>query len=135
MTQPKIETHTKINKDTKIEFGIGLFFTTIGSIIGIFFLFYKLVIATQISDIKSDVTTFETEYKKEIKEFTKLQTENMIMFNSEVNKLNSNITLLNGRFNDLNNSRNNNQNNSGGFSMNSHFILDTLSFDELIVEK
>lgn len=110
----------QIDKNTKIVFGLGWFIGTLGSfffgLIGVLYGFYNFVYDPQIQSIKKD----NVEIKGEFKELSKTQTQNMIEFNDAVSKLNSNLEIINNRFNDLNRSRNNSPSSNGGFSMNNN---------------
>jgi uncharacterized membrane protein YgaE (UPF0421/DUF939 family) len=110
-----------ISKDTRIIFTLGHLFSLLGSMIGLFFGFYMFVIRPEINNNKENISSFKKEINEEVKVLTKEQTENMIEFNHTVSKLNSNIELLNQRFNDLHNARNSQNNTQGGFSMNDDF--------------
>ena len=96
----------EINKNTKIVFSLGMFFSFIGSILGLFITFYFMVVFPQV---------------KEVKEGQKDYLEHVIYFNKEIDNLNNSIgnidksiTGINKRFGDLK-SQTNKDTISGGF--------------------
>lgn len=85
----------EIDKNTKIIFTMGMFFSLLGSLLGLFIGFYIMVISPQVKDVKDTQKDY---------------LEHVIYFNSEIDKLNNSIgnidntiTTINNRFSDLRN--------------------------------
>jgi len=92
----------QITANTQIVFTVKMFFTVIGSILGIFYLFYTLVIKDTMDDLKAE--------SKELRNIAST-------LQGSVGTLNSNVESLSQRFNDLKELKNNETttNTSGGF--------------------
>ena len=87
-TEPKVK---QINSSTQIVFTVKAFLTTIGTILGIFYGFYRMVIIPR-------VELTESNYEKMFKD----QKEQNTIFYGELNKINNSIGALNSTINALN---------------------------------
>lgn len=102
-----IERVATISMDTKVVFSLKMYLSTIGSIIGIFYLFYTLVINPQIK-----------ENKEKINKLTEVQIQQLIEYNNSITILNSTIEVLSKRFDDINTSVQSTSNTGGSFGVN-----------------
>lgn len=103
-----------IGNDSQIVFTVKTFFALIASILAIFFAFYQLVIIPRVESINDH---YEQMYRDQQQQ-NRIFYEEISKLNGSVGALNTSITSLSERFNDLNKSLSmqSNRNTSGSFN-------------------
>jgi|JFJP01.1.fsa_nt_gi hypothetical protein len=109
--EPKVK---QINANTQIVFTVKSFLATIGTILGIFYGFYQIVVVPKVNLTEQNYSTMFNDQKE----------QNQIFY-QELGKINSSIGALNATVNALNNNKNYNPtqqhtpNTGGSFSTSS----------------
>ena len=102
-----------INKDTKIEFSLGMLFTTVGSVISIFIGFYFMVQKPNNDSVKEQMNTQFELREKYLEDKFKNIDEKLTGFSSGITNLNAQVGELSKR--DNADAQGSQQVNEGGF--------------------